>query len=148
MAINNPYVPGDPYSYDLKWIVKQLKALLRRDGLKVERIPAADLIDWDSSRIPQGLALVDAYRIGNDVYFSIANIEVGITQDNIRFTDKYAGKYKTVEYFPLLTTSPGGYWLDTIVGYYQIASDRITFTNTEVTPITCRFSGHFTLTEV
>lgn len=25
MAINNPYVPGDPYSYDLKWIVDKLK---------------------------------------------------------------------------------------------------------------------------
>ena len=25
MAINNPYVPGDPYSYDLKWIVEELK---------------------------------------------------------------------------------------------------------------------------
>lgn len=23
---NNPYIPGDPYSYDLKWIVSQLKA--------------------------------------------------------------------------------------------------------------------------
>ena len=25
MAINNPYIPGDPYSYDLKWIVEKLK---------------------------------------------------------------------------------------------------------------------------
>ena len=25
MAINNPYVPGDPYSYDLKWMVEELK---------------------------------------------------------------------------------------------------------------------------
>lgn len=25
MAINNPYVPGDPYSYDLKWIVRKIK---------------------------------------------------------------------------------------------------------------------------
>lgn len=25
MAINNPYIPGDPYSYDLKWIVEQVK---------------------------------------------------------------------------------------------------------------------------
>lgn len=25
MAINNPYVPGDPYSYDLKWIVDEVK---------------------------------------------------------------------------------------------------------------------------
>ena len=22
---NNPYIPGDPYSYDLKWIVDKLK---------------------------------------------------------------------------------------------------------------------------
>lgn len=26
MAINNPYVPGDPYSYDLKWMVQEVKA--------------------------------------------------------------------------------------------------------------------------
>ncbi len=25
MAINNPYIPGDPFSYDLKWIIKKLK---------------------------------------------------------------------------------------------------------------------------
>lgn len=25
---NNPYIPGDPYSYDLKWIVTQIKAAL------------------------------------------------------------------------------------------------------------------------
>lgn len=25
MAINNPYVPGDPFSYDLKWIIAKLK---------------------------------------------------------------------------------------------------------------------------
>ena len=25
MAINNPYVPGDPYSYDLKWMIRKLK---------------------------------------------------------------------------------------------------------------------------
>lgn len=25
---NNPYVPGDPYSYDLKWIISQLKQCL------------------------------------------------------------------------------------------------------------------------
>lgn len=26
---NNPYIPGDPYSYDLKWIVAELKKLLK-----------------------------------------------------------------------------------------------------------------------
>ena len=25
MAINNPYVPGDPFSYDLKWIIAKIK---------------------------------------------------------------------------------------------------------------------------
>lgn len=24
---NSPYVPGDPYSYDLKWIIAKLKEL-------------------------------------------------------------------------------------------------------------------------
>ena len=28
MANNNPYVPGDPYSYDLKWIVEELKTAI------------------------------------------------------------------------------------------------------------------------
>lgn len=28
MAINSPYVPGDPRSYDLKWIVAKIKQLL------------------------------------------------------------------------------------------------------------------------
>lgn len=28
MAINNPYIPGDPFSYDLKWIVRQIKKLI------------------------------------------------------------------------------------------------------------------------
>ena len=27
MAINNPYVPGDPFSYDLKWIVRRIKEI-------------------------------------------------------------------------------------------------------------------------
>lgn len=27
MAINSPYAPGDPYSYDLKWMVRKLKEL-------------------------------------------------------------------------------------------------------------------------
>lgn len=28
MAINNPYVPGDPFSYDLKWIIRKIKELI------------------------------------------------------------------------------------------------------------------------
>ena len=32
MAINNPYIPGDPYSYDLKWIVAKIKEILQQLG--------------------------------------------------------------------------------------------------------------------
>lgn len=34
MAINNPLIPGDPYSYDLKWII----ATLKKHGLIIEDI--------------------------------------------------------------------------------------------------------------
>ena len=41
MAINNPYVPGDPFSYDLKWIVRKIKEhQIILDGLD-ERIQNA-----------------------------------------------------------------------------------------------------------
>ena len=40
MAINNPYVPGDPYSYDLKWIVAKVKEILAQLGTLDEAIEA------------------------------------------------------------------------------------------------------------
>lgn len=45
MAINNPYVPGDPYSYDLKWIVTKLK---EHDAeiLALNTTIEKHLIDW------------------------------------------------------------------------------------------------------
>lgn len=37
MAINNPLIPGDPYSYDLKWLVSQVKTVLAHlDALDTE----------------------------------------------------------------------------------------------------------------
>ena len=38
MAINNPYVPGDPYSYDLKWLVAKVKEILQQLGTLNEAI--------------------------------------------------------------------------------------------------------------
>lgn len=38
MAINNPYIPGDPYSYDLKWIVAKIKEILQQLGTLDETI--------------------------------------------------------------------------------------------------------------
>lgn len=40
MAINNPYIPGDPYSYDLKWIVAKVKEILQQLGTLDEAIEA------------------------------------------------------------------------------------------------------------
>lgn len=41
MAINNPYVPGDPFSYDLKWLVRKIREhQIILDGLD-ERIQNA-----------------------------------------------------------------------------------------------------------
>lgn len=41
MAINNPLIPGDPYSYDLKWIIKKLKEHGNILSTLDERIAAA-----------------------------------------------------------------------------------------------------------
>lgn len=40
MAINNPLIPGDPYSYDLKWIVAKVKEILAQLGTLDEAIEA------------------------------------------------------------------------------------------------------------
>lgn len=36
--LNNPYVPGDPYSYDLKWLVAKVKEILSQLGTLDEAI--------------------------------------------------------------------------------------------------------------
>lgn len=41
MAINNPYIPGDPYSYDLKWIVAEIKRHSEQLATLDEQIAAA-----------------------------------------------------------------------------------------------------------
>lgn len=40
MAINNPLIPGDPYSYDLKWLVTKVKEILAQLGTLDEAIEA------------------------------------------------------------------------------------------------------------
>ena len=50
MAINNPYVPGDPYSYDLKWLVRKIKDhQIILDGLdeRIQNAIIAALEDLD-----------------------------------------------------------------------------------------------------
>ena len=38
MAFNNPLIPGDPYSYDLKWLVAKIKEILQQLGTLDEAI--------------------------------------------------------------------------------------------------------------
>lgn len=50
MAINNPYVPGDPFSYDLKWLVRKIKEhQIILDGLdeRIQNAIIAALEDLD-----------------------------------------------------------------------------------------------------
>lgn len=36
---NNPYIPGDPYSYDLKWLVSRIKKLESHIGISESELP-------------------------------------------------------------------------------------------------------------
>lgn len=53
---NNPYIPGDPYSYDLKWIITKLKA---HDG-------SIGSIQEDISDIKQFIEDIQAAQISGD----------------------------------------------------------------------------------
>ena len=35
---NNPYIPGDPYSYDLKWIIARIKEISNKEGANAAEI--------------------------------------------------------------------------------------------------------------
>lgn len=40
---NNPYMPGDPYSYDLKWIVARLKSLISANEAAINAANSAEI---------------------------------------------------------------------------------------------------------
>lgn len=62
---NNPYIPGDPYSYDLKWIVQQIKEL-KSDLKNLEEISINPTIISDASQIitpGSNITIVNAYAV-------------------------------------------------------------------------------------
>ena len=72
---NNPYIPGDPYSYDLKWIVARIKELFSSVSSLSARIgkltggaynfeTAQDLIDSDAEA--DSLAYIAGYYAAGD----------------------------------------------------------------------------------
>lgn len=85
MAINNPYIPGDPFSYDLKWLVRKIKehseAIAALNENLDERIEAAvirfldqhdpvyyptaaDLIASEAK--PETIAFIEGYNYAGD----------------------------------------------------------------------------------
>ena len=59
MAINNPYIPGDPYSYDLKWIVAKIKEILQQLGTLDTTISQEIIVQLQENAIAKYLTVAD-----------------------------------------------------------------------------------------
>lgn len=158
MAINSPYVPGDPYSYDLKWMVRKLKNMQEtvdgipedidtavQSAMATHSAPEAivDFVDWDNSTVTTGA--VFAYRVGKDIYFRIMDMQIDPTHNYVRFNSEYANNFYSVDFAPLMTYSAVGTPLDTLVAYYVPSGYGIAFTDPGTPTYRCSYSGHITL---
>lgn len=158
MAINDPYVPGDPYSYDLKWMVRKLKAMRQAVDAIPETVDAAvqsaiaehsvpevltDLVDWSNSTV--AASDVFAYRVGNDIYFRILDMQIDPTHNYIQFGSAYANNFYSVDFTPLMTRSAVSTPLDTLVAYYVPSGYGIAFTDPGTPAYRCSYAGHITL---
>lgn len=72
---NNPYIPGDPYSYDLKWMVEKIKAtdqkladLIESYGMPIVVSSAAEMTDSNKLYIYVGSEL--GYTSGDWYYYN------------------------------------------------------------------------------
>lgn len=96
---NNPYIPGDPYSYDLKWIVREIKKLsanystiddkinaaviaaYQEHGEPVIFSSAADMIAAELE--PGSLAYITGYYspgdAGNNLYFITDDYSIALS---------------------------------------------------------------------
>lgn len=59
MAINNPYIPGDPYSYDLKWIVAKIKEILQQLGTLDTTINQEIIVQLQENAIAKYMTVAD-----------------------------------------------------------------------------------------
>lgn len=80
MAINNPYIPGDPFSYDLKWIVRKLKEY----GIFIEGAPATieALVDEAVRKMGSTSEYINAKNPGHDLEGIAGD---GVTDDTEAF---------------------------------------------------------------
>lgn len=80
MAINNPYVPGDPFSYDLKWLVRKVKELITVTQDFDEKVEQAVEEYIDNLQIPTDYINVMEPRHGLQPV-----VGDGVTDDTIAF---------------------------------------------------------------
>lgn len=82
MAINNPYIPGDPYSYDLKWIVDKLKeALALYEPLHQEFVDLSGNFDALSQDFQDLKDYVNDYFNNLDLSTEVTNVINSMVND-------------------------------------------------------------------
>lgn len=84
---NNPYIPGDPYSYDLKWIVQQIKAWKDPEISAAEAKASADAAAASAAEAQAAAALVDIPFITPEKFGAVGD---GITDDSDAFESCFA----------------------------------------------------------
>ena len=79
---NNPYIPGDPYSYDLKWIVehiKNIKNLEEASTYAAEAQAAAESAGLSADRAEAAASIIDVPFVTPEMFGAVGD---GITDDS------------------------------------------------------------------
>lgn len=90
---NNPYIPGDPYSYDLKWLVTQVKAnRAALDGLddRIRNIVIRELDQHDPVYYETAQALIESPQKAGSIAYIEGYYAAGDGGANLYYvTDDY-----------------------------------------------------------
>lgn len=90
---NNPYIPGDPYSYDLKWLVCRVKAnssILEGLDERIRKIVVSELDQHDPVYYPTAQALIESGQKAPSIAFIEGFNAAGDTGANLYYvTDDY-----------------------------------------------------------
>lgn len=90
---HNPYIPGDPYSYDLKWLVSQVKAhraILETLDERIRKIVTAELDQHDPVYYKTAQELIDSAQKAPSIAYIEGYYAAGDGGANLYFvTDDY-----------------------------------------------------------
>ena len=75
---NNPYIPGDPYSYDLKWIIQQIKAWKDPEASAAQAKASAEAAAASATEAASYAAMVQNIVITPEMYGAVGD---GVTDD-------------------------------------------------------------------